>query len=131
MLILMLVLGLMMLIHALPLGPHFFDKLVTLDKFVHGDYTKEVFVWENRTNDLRKQLDKAQEDVKLLRSEKSSEESSAYQLERKVKDDKEKMEHLDKTVKQLQQKVSSLEQDLKKSQTRENVSKDKLEAMKS
>merc|ERR1719161_1692400 len=108
MLIFVLVLGLMMLIHTLPIGRNFFDKLVTLDKFVHGDYTKEVFIWENRTNDLRRQLDKAHEDVKLLRSEKSSEESSAYQLERKVKDDQQTVESLNKTIKQLKQKVASL-----------------------
>jgi len=130
MFLLVLLIGFVSLIHVLPIGNNFFDKIVSLDKFVHGVYTQEDAVWENRTQVLRKELEKEKNDAQLLRSEKTSEESSAYQLERKLKVEKQTSTELRNTVQQLKQKVASLQTELDKSKMHEKVSNDKLHAMK-
>merc|ERR1719272_352853 len=132
-----LVVGLMCLIHVLPVGSNFFEKLITIDKFAHGTYTKEVNVWVNKTEELKKEknelklrLQKEEEDSRLLRSEKWSEQTSKKQLERKLKAAEASETKLNTTVLQLQKTVATLEQEVQKSKKVEKSSNDRLRTLK-
>merc|ERR1712118_261248 len=52
--------GVVMIIHLLPVGNSFFQKIGAIRRFVHGDLTKEADTWQKQNSDLKKQLEESQ-----------------------------------------------------------------------
>merc|ERR1719207_358983 len=91
--------GLLMIIHLLPVGDSFFQKIGSIRRFVHGDLTREESLWKQQNNDLKKQLEDSQSVARSLRMSKTSEE--------KIEEAKQK---------QLEQKLHTSEQDFQAKQ---------------
>merc|ERR1719313_1374764 len=111
MLILAIFMGLVMIIHILPVGDSFFQKIGSIRRFVHGDLTREVTTWKKQNEDLKKQLEDSQAQARSLRSSKTSEEkveeAKRKQLEQKLKTTEDDWQTKEKTAEDSEKRAEA------------------------
>merc|ERR1719265_225863 len=104
-----LIAGTCMLIHVLPIGGSFFQKVVAIKKFVHGDLTKEVDTEQKENSDLQKQFAEMQATVRNLRSASSTEISSKQELQAQLRESEENGRALDAKATRLKARYEALQ----------------------
>eukprot|EP00746_Dinoflagellata_sp_MGD_P161324 gnl/MRDRNA2_/MRDRNA2_88418_c0_seq1.p1 gnl/MRDRNA2_/MRDRNA2_88418_c0~~gnl/MRDRNA2_/MRDRNA2_88418_c0_seq1.p1 ORF type:complete len:223 (+),score=75.47 gnl/MRDRNA2_/MRDRNA2_88418_c0_seq1:101-769(+) len=145
MLVLAILMGLVMIIHILPVGDSFFQKIGSIRRFVHGDLTREVSTWKKQNEDLKKQLEDSQALARSLRTSKTSEEkveeAKRKQLEQKMKvseeDWKAKENSAEESEKkaenradEMERKMNAMQSQLTEAQQRGEAAKTKLDKLK-